>query len=77
MDLNELKQHLDTVKTEIKSAVAARDAEVKQYGEATEATRKALTAATERLDSIKSDMDKIDLRVIEMEKAAQRRLSWR
>lgn len=73
MDLSELKQHLDTVKTEIKSAVAARDAEVKQYGEATEATRKALTAATERLDSIKSDMDKIDARVIEMEKAAQRR----
>ena len=73
MELSELKQHLDTVKTEIKSAVAARDAEVKQYGEATEATRKALTAATERLDSIKSDMDKIDLRVIEMEKAAQRR----
>lgn len=73
MELSELKQHLDTVKTEIKSAVAARDAEVKQYGEATEATRKALTAATERLDSIKSDMDKIDARVIEMEKAAQRR----
>lgn len=73
MELSELKQHLDTVKTEIKSAVAARDAEVKQYGEATEATRKALTAATERLDSIKADMDKIDARVIEMEKAAQRR----
>lgn len=73
MELSELKQHLDTVKTEIKSAVAARDAEVKQYGEATEATRKALTAATERLDSIKSDMDRIDARVIEMEKAAQRR----
>lgn len=73
MELSELKQHLDTVKTEIKSAVSARDAEVKQYGEATEATRKALTAATERLDSIKSDMDRIDARVIEMEKAAQRR----
>src|SRR5512137_3019136 len=72
MELNELKSHLDTVKHEIKSAVEKRDAEVKQNGEATEATRKALTAATERLDTIKSDFDRMDARVIEMEKAAQR-----
>jgi len=72
MELNELKTHLDTVKTEIKSAVEKRDAEVKQNGEATEATRKALTAATDRLDAIKSDFDRMDSRVIEMEKAAQR-----
>lgn len=72
MELQELKGHLDTVKSEITSAVAKRDAEIKQYGEATEATRKALTAATERLDTIKGDMDRIDARVIEMEKAAQR-----
>lgn len=72
MELNELKTHLDTVKTEIKSAVEKRDAEVKQNGEATEATRKALTAATDRLDAIKSDFDRMDARVIEMEKAAQR-----
>lgn len=72
MDIENLKQHLDTVKTEIKSAVAARDAEVKQYGEATEATRKALTAATERLDTIKGDFEKFDARLIEMEKASKR-----
>lgn len=72
MELNELKGHLDTVKSEITSAIAKRDAEIKQYGEATEATRKALTAATDRLDTIKGDMDRIDARVIEMEKAAQR-----
>jgi len=72
MELQELKGHLDTVKSEITSAVAKRDAEIKQYGEATEATRKALTAATERLDTIKGDMDRIDARVIEMEKSAQR-----
>jgi HK97 family phage major capsid protein len=75
MDIEAIKSHLDTVKSEIKDAVAKRDAEVKQYGEATEATRKALTAATERLDSIKSDMDRIDQRVIEMEKAAQRQFA--
>ena len=72
MELDAIKSHLDTVKAEIKSAVEKRDAEVKQYGEATEATRKALTTATERLDAIKGDMDRIDARVIEMEKAAKR-----
>lgn len=72
MDISELKGHLDTVKSEITTAVAKRDSEIKQYGEATEATRKALTAATERLDAIKGDMDRIDARVIEMEKAAKR-----
>jgi len=75
MEIEVIKSHLDTVKSEIKDAVAKRDAEVKQYGEATEATRKALTAATERLDSIKHDMDRIDARVIEMEKAAQRQFA--
>lgn len=72
MDIENLKQHLDTVKTEIKNAVAARDAEVKQYGEATDQTRKALTAATERLDTIKGDFEKFDARLIEMEKASKR-----
>jgi len=72
MDISELKGHLDTVKSEITAAVSKRDSEIKQYGEATEATRKALTSATERLDTIKGDMDRIDARVIEMEKAAQR-----
>lgn len=75
MEIEVIKSHLDTVKAEIKSAVEKRDAEVKQYGEATEATRKALTAATERLDSIKHDMDRIDARVVEMEKAAQRQFA--
>lgn len=75
MEIEAIKSHLDTVKSEIKSAVEKRDAEVKQYGEATEATRKALTAATERLDSIKSDMDRMDARVVEMEKAAQRQFA--
>jgi HK97 family phage major capsid protein len=75
MEIEAIKSHLDTVKSEIKSAVEKRDAEVKQYGEATEQTRKALTAATERLDSIKSDMDRMDGRIIEMEKAAQRQFA--
>jgi len=75
MQIEDIKQHLDAVKTEIKSAVEKRDAEVKQNGEATEATRKALTAATERLDTIKADMDRMDARVIEMEKAAQRQFA--
>jgi HK97 family phage major capsid protein len=75
MEIEVIKSHLDTVKAEIKSAVEKRDAEVKQYGEATEATRKALTTATERLDSIKHDMDRIDARVVEMEKAAQRQFA--
>ena len=75
MEIEAIKSHLDTVKSEIKSAVEKRDAEVKQYGEATEATRKALTAATERLDSIKGDFDRMDARVIEMEKAAQRQFA--
>lgn len=75
MEIEVIKSHLDTVKAEIKSAVEKRDAEVKQYGEATEATRKALTAATERLDSIKHDMERIDARVVEMEKAAQRQFA--
>ena len=75
MEIEVIKSHLDTVKAEIKSAVEKRDAEVKQYGEATEQTRKALTAATERLDSIKHDMDRIDARVVEMEKAAQRQFA--
>jgi HK97 family phage major capsid protein len=75
MEIEAIKSHLDTVKSEIKSAVEKRDAEVKQYGEATEQTRKALNAATERLDSIKSDMDRMDGRIIEMEKAAQRQFA--
>jgi HK97 family phage major capsid protein len=75
MDMEIIKSHLDTVKAEIKSAVEKRDAEVKQYGEATEATRKALTTATERLDAIKGDFDRMDARIIEMEKAAQRRFA--
>lgn len=75
MEMEVIKEHLETVKNEIKSAVEKRDAEVKQFGEVTEATRKALTAATERLDSIKGDMDRIDARVIEMEKAAQRQFA--
>jgi HK97 family phage major capsid protein len=75
MELEAIKTHLDTVKSEIKSAVEKRDAEIKQHGEATEATRKALTAATERLDTIKGDMDRMDARVIEMEKAAQRQFA--
>ena len=75
MEIEAIKSHLDTVKSEIKSAVEKRDAEVKQYGEATEQTRKDLTAATERLDTIKSDMDRMDGRIIEMEKAAQRQFA--
>jgi HK97 family phage major capsid protein len=75
MEIEAIKSHLDTVKAEIKSAVEKRDAEVKQYGEATEATRKALTAATERLDAIKSDYDRMDARIVEMEKAAQRQFA--
>ena len=75
MEIEVIKSHLDNVKAEIKSAVAKRDEEIKQYGEATEATRKALTAATERLDTIKHDMDRIDARVVEMEKSAQRRFA--
>ena len=75
MELEAIKTHLDTVKSEIKSAVEKRDNEVKQYGEVTEATRKALTAATERLDTIKGDFDRMDARVIEMEKAAQRQFA--
>ncbi len=75
MELEAIKTHLDTVKSEIKAAVEKRDNEIKQHGEATEATRKALTAATERLDTIKGDMDRMDARVIEMEKAAQRQFA--
>jgi len=75
MEIEAIKSHLDTVKSEIKSAVEKRDAEVKQYGEVTEQTRKALTEATERLDTIKGDMSKIDARVVEMEKAAQRQFA--
>ena len=75
MELEAIKTHLDTVKSEIKSAVEKRDAEIKQHGEATEATRKALTAATERLDAIKGDFDRMDARIIEMEKAAQRQFA--
>lgn len=75
MEIEVIKSHLDTVKSEIKSAVEKRDAEVKQYGEATEATRKALSVATERLDTIKHDMDRIDARVVEMEKAAKRQFA--
>lgn len=75
MELDAIKSHLDTVKAEIKSAVEKRDAEVKQYGEATEQTRKALSAATERLDAIKSDFDRMDARIIEMEKAAKRQFA--
>lgn len=75
MELEAIKTHLDTVKSEIKSAVEKRDAEIKQHGEATEATRKALTAATERLDTIKGDFDRMDARIIEMEKAAQRQFA--
>jgi HK97 family phage major capsid protein len=75
MNIDEIKTHLDTVKSDITAAVQKRDAEVKQYGEATEATRKALTAATERLDAIKTDFDRMDARVIEMEKAAQRQFA--
>ena len=75
MELDAIKSHLDTVKAEIKSAVEKRDAEVKQYGEATEQTRKALSAATERLDAIKSDFDRMDARIIGMEKAAQRQFA--
>jgi HK97 family phage major capsid protein len=75
MELEAIKTHLDTVKSEIKSAVEKRDNEVKQYGEVTEQTRKALTAATERLDTIKGDFDRMDARVMEMEKAAQRQFA--
>jgi len=75
MELEAIKTHLDTVKFEIKSAVEKRDNEIKQFGEVTESTRKALTAATERLDTIKGDFDRMDARVIEMEKAAQRQFA--
>jgi len=75
MELEAIKTHLDNVKSEIKSAVEKRDNEVKQYGEVTEQTRKALSAATERLDTIKGDFDRMDARVIEMEKAAQRQFA--
>ncbi len=75
MDLSDLKSHLDSVKSEIAAAVAKRDGEIKSYGEASDATRKQLTDATNRLDSIKSDMDRFDQRVIELEKQAQRRFA--
>ena len=75
MELEAIKTHLDTVKSEIKSAVEKRDNEVKQFGEVTEATRKALSEATDRLDTIKGDFDRMDARVIEMEKAAQRQFA--
>lgn len=75
MELEAIKTHLDTVKSEIKSAVEKRDNELKQHGEVTEQTRKALTSATERLDAIKGDFDRMDARVIEMEKAAQRQFA--
>jgi HK97 family phage major capsid protein len=75
MDLSDLKTHLDSVKADIAAAVGKRDAEIKTYGEATEATRKLLTESTGRLDSIKAEMDVFDKRVVELEKQAQRRFA--
>jgi HK97 family phage major capsid protein len=67
MELSELKNHLQDAIGEIKSSVEKRDAEVKQFGEVTEATHKQLTAATECLDTIKTDLDAVNARVEKME----------
>jgi HK97 family phage major capsid protein len=66
-ELETLKGQLQEAVSEIKSGVAARDAEVKSYGEVTEATAKKLNEATERLDSIKSDFDGVNERLEKME----------
>jgi len=73
-DFDALKGQLQETIAEIKANTENRDAEVKQYGEVTEETRKSLTAATERLDAIKSDLDReaaerkgMDERLQEME----------
>jgi HK97 family phage major capsid protein len=66
-ELETLKGQLQEAVSEIKSGVAARDAEVKSYGEVTEATAKKLNEATERLDAIKSDFDGVNERLEKME----------
>ena len=78
-DFENLKGQLQETISEIKANTEARDAEVKQYGEVTEATRKSLTEATERLDAIKHDLDReanerkgMDERLQEMEAKLQR-----
>jgi HK97 family phage major capsid protein len=81
LTLEELKSHLQEATSEIKSQVVARDAEVAKFGEATSDTRKALTAATTRLDTIQDELKsaidnykKSDDRLIEVEKQLKRRL---
>lgn len=78
-DFENLKGQLQETIAEIKANTEARDAEVKQYGEVTEATRKSLTEASARLDAIKSDLDReagerkgMDERLQEMEAKLQR-----
>lgn len=75
MSIETLIQEVQTVKTAVLDSVKARDAELKQYGEVTEKTRTALTQATEKLDTLKADLDReaterkgVDARVIELEK---------
>ena len=66
-EIETLKGQLQEAVAEIKSGVEARDAEVKKYGEVTEATAKSLNEANSRLEAIKADFDGVNERLEKME----------
>jgi len=66
-EIETLKGQLQEAVAEIKSGVESRDAEVKKYGEVTEATAKSLNEANDRLEAIKADFDGVNERLEKME----------
>ena len=79
MDFEQFKSELQTAIRTVKESVDARDTEIKKHGEVTEKTAKALSDATAKLDTLKSDLDReaterkqMDSRVIELEKQLQK-----
>lgn len=79
MEVKDLKEHLDTAVTDVKERIKQQNEEIEKHGETTAETAKSLKAATDRMDEVKSEIDRIiesrkkdDERIVELEKRLNR-----
>lgn len=70
--LDTLKGHINDTTTEIKSLLDKQDGEIKQFGESTEKTGKAIDVATKRIDELHEELKAAQTRMDEMEKKGGR-----
>ena len=72
MDIKDLKTHIDTASSEMKSLVERQSAEIKAHGEASKQAAEAIAKADSRLAEMTQEMQAKEARLIEVEKRASR-----